>query len=112
MNICCGGGMEKEDLKFEDFKVIVENGVLEFDNNEGVFKYKDAKKIKETKKEKSKLKKEIEDLEDECQNYREKIKEMDGKIKNLEKILLMDMKENQYIQIIGEKTEEKRRKDS
>ena len=112
MNICCGGVLEPEKQEFEKIEVEVENGHLVFDNEKGVFTYKNTQQIKEEKNEKENLKKELEELDKEKENYEEKIKELDLKIKNLEKILLMDMKENQYIQIIGEKTEEKRRKDS
>ena len=112
MNICCGSPLEKEKLEFEKIEVKVESGIYEFDNEDGVFKYKNAKKIKEDENEKEKLINELEQLDKEKENYEEKIKELDLKIKNIEKILLMDMKENQYIRIIGQKTEENRRKDS
>ena len=112
MNICCGGVLEPEKPDFEEIIVEVDKGHLVFDNKKGVFKYKNTQQIIEDKNEKENLKKELEELDKEKENYEEKIKELDLKIKNLEKILLIDMKENQYIQIIGQKTEEKRRKDS
>ena len=106
MNICCEGELPYEKLDYEDVKVNVEEGELEFDTKNGVFKYKDIKKEEQNKEEMNNLDKELEDKEKEKSDYLEKIKDLDLKIKNLEKILLMDMKENQYINIIGKKTKE------
>ena len=111
MNICCGSEMVYEPLKYEEVKVKVEEGILKFDTNKGAFKYMDIKKINQNKEEMENLDKELEDKEKEKIDYLEKIKDLDLKIKNLEKILLMDMKENQYITIIGKKTEENRNND-
>ncbi len=111
MNICCGSDMRAEEPKEEEVKVKVEEGVLNFDFKKGVFKYMDIKKINEKKQEMENLEKELEEKENEKNDYKERIKDLDLKLKNLEKILMMDMKEKQYITIIGKKTEENRNDD-
>ena len=68
MNICCGSPLEKEKLEFEKIEVKVESGIYEFDNEDGVFKYKNAKKIKEDENEKEKLINELEELDKEKEN--------------------------------------------
>ena len=109
MNICCGDDMFRERPVFSDVKVKVEEGLLKFDNKLGVFKYENVIQKKEKGEEIYNLDDKLEQLEKEKENYLIKIRDLDLKIKNLEKILLTDMKEKQYIEIIGQKTLENRR---
>ena len=104
MNICCGDDLRVERPKYSDVEVKVEEGILTFDNDLGVFKYENSKQRKENDEEIENLDDKLEQLENEKENYLNKIRELDLKIKNLEKILLTDMKEKQYIEIIGQRT--------
>ena len=112
MNICCRNDMMKEKPEFSDIEVFLEEGTLKFDYYDGVFKYQNTKVIKEQKEEEEDLDNRLMKLNKEKEDYELKIRELDLKIKNLEKIILMDMKEKQYIQYIGKKTLEKRNEEN
>ena len=99
-----------EKPEFSTIEVKLEEGTLKFDNGEGVYRYENTKKVNENKNETENLEQKLEQIEKQKEEYEMKINDLDLKIKNIEKILLMDIKENQYIQLIGKKTAENRQK--
>ena len=103
MNICCGGDFDEEKLRYSKIKIEVEEGKLNFENNTGVFTYKNTVQEKENKSEIDKLKKKLEELDEKKKKFEEEIKDLNYKIKNIEKILFRDTKENLYIKDIGPK---------
>ena len=107
MNVCCGNNkVMPEKLEYDNFKFVLKEGDLKFDNELGVFKYEDTKKMKEIKEEIENLETKLEEIETEKEDYKTKIDDLNLKIKNMEKLLALDMRENQYIKLIGKKTEE------
>ena len=115
MNICCGGNLDEEDLEFSDIEIKLkkkkkgeeEKGKeekIQFDNNEGVFTYKNTTLEKEKESTIKELEEYLGELNEKKKVYENGIEDLNIKIKNLEEILKMDMKENNYIQIIGKKT--------
>ena len=105
MNICCQG-LDYDDTRITDAKLDeiilkIDKASLKFSDEEGVFQLLDddssvsvgAKKleIKELKDKLSQKDKEIED-------YNEMIQNLNDKIIAMEKMLLMDQKEQLYIQ--------------
>ena len=104
MNICGCGGLQKEELRFNEIGIKSEEGMLNFDNSKGVFVFENTKKINEKKKELEELEKQREKAEKEKRDFEKKIGILDQKLKDMEKILMIDMKENLYIKNIGEKT--------
>ena len=46
MNICGCGGLQKEELRFNEIGIKSEEGMLNFDNSKGVFVFENTKKIK------------------------------------------------------------------
>ena len=138
MNICCGGGLLPEDLSklpYEDIEVKIkdkkkpeekkvnkddddeeededdEEKILEkyiFNHKKGIYEFKNSKSENEKNHEIEELKKILEKKRNEKLEYEKKIRDLDLKLENMEKILLMDIKENQYINLIGVKTQENR----
>ena len=106
MNACCGNEMLVESPIFNDIEFKLEEGSLIFDNEEGVFKYEDTKQKNAKKEEIENLGKKIKEIEKEKEEYQIKIKELDMKINNMKKLLSLDMRENEYIKVIGKKTQE------
>ena len=141
MNICCGGGLQPEDLSKLPYENVVvkikdkskpekkkgnkdedeeeedeededkKEKILEeyiFNHTKGIYEFKNSKSENEKNLEIEKLKKTLEKKEKEKSDYEKKIRDLDLKLENMEKILLMDIKENQYINLIGVKTQENR----
>ena len=106
MNVCCGNEMFVEKPTFNNIEFKLEEGILKFDNKAGYFKYEDTKQKNAKKEEIENLGKKLKEIEKEKEDYEIKLKELDLKINNMKKLLSLDMRENQYIKIIGKKTEE------
>ena len=117
MNICCGGKLDEEDLEFSDIEIKLkkkkkgeeekgkeEEEKIQFDNKKGVFTYKNTTLEKEKESTIKELEEYLKKLNEKKKVYENGIEDLNIKIKNLEEILKMDMKENNYIQIIGKKT--------
>ena len=117
MNICCGGNLDEEDLEFSDIEIKLkkkkkgeeekgkeEEEKIQFDNKKGVFTYKNTTLEKEKESTIKELEEYLKKLNEKKKVYENGIEDLNIKIKNLEEILKMDMKENNYIQIIGKKT--------
>jgi len=108
MNICCGDNIGHKDLpdRYDDIFLTLTDATLKFYENEGVFHLYNSNHTggvlndKEILLEdlKIKLKQKNEEIED----YHNKINDLDDKIKKMEKILLIDEKEQKYIELIGE----------
>ena len=109
MNICCGETLDGLDLRKKGFDTIdlkLDKTILQFYEKEGVFQVLDTDdkngKIWEKKNELKELKIKLEKKNKEIDDYLIKINDLDKKIKNMEKIILMDEKENQYIEQLGQ----------
>ena len=110
---CCGGINEKgEDLnaiKYPELSLKIDNDKFKFDSKEGQFILEESTVHEETEKEKS-LKNEINRLNEEYENgenqlndLNKKIKEIDGKIAAMEKVLNVDISEKNYLQYLEKK---------
>ena len=107
---CCGGINEKgEDLnaiKYPELSLKIDNDKFKFDSKEGQFILEENTVHEETEKEKS-LKNEINRLNEEYENgenqlsdLNNKIKEIEGKIAAMEKVLNVDISEKNYLQYL------------
>ena len=105
MNICIGEnlGMRRLD-KLDDFLLNLDDSTLIFRSDKGVFELYDANNMKggPKKKEYEDLKLKLAQKEREIEDFNLKISALDKKIANLEKVLLQDDRERQYIRILGE----------
>ena len=110
MNICCGEALDNnidlQNTKYDEILITLDKTTIKFFEDEGVFKVYDTDDERGAL---GKKKQEIEDLklklelkDKEIEDYEIRIEDLDKKIKNMEKILLMDEKEQQYIGLIGE----------
>ena len=111
MNICCSEGLDNVDLRKTGFKddfiyLRLDKTILRFYENEGVFRVLDSDDVGgdlgNKKLELEELKKKIKKKDEEITFYELKLKDLDAKLANMEKVLLMDDKENQYIELLGE----------
>ena len=107
MNICIGEnlGMRRLD-KLDDFLLNLDDATLIFLANKGVFELYDTNNMKgapeSKKKEYEDLKLKLAKKEREIEDFNLKISALDKKIANLEKVILQDDRERQYIRILGE----------
>ena len=111
MNICCSEGLDNVDLRKRGFKddiiyLRLDKTILRFYEKEGVFRVLDSDDVGgdlgDKKLELEELKKKIKKKDEEITFYELKLKDLDAKLANMEKVLLMDDKENQYIELLGE----------
>ena len=121
MNICCGENTDKHDLVNRKQKIKVKDKlidyIIEYDNkiyltleqtklrfNEipGVFHVDDIIPSGSQIKNYDELKMKIEEKEDKIESYSKKIRDLDLKLANMEKVLLMDDKEQQFIHLLGQ----------
>ena len=112
MNICCGENIEhNKDLsdKYDPLYLTLSDTTLKFYEKEGLFHVYDSNESKEYINDKQQiiedLKIKLEQKDEEIEDYKGKINDLDYKIKKMEKILLIDAKEQQYIGLIGENNE-------
>ena len=126
MNLCCSPSLTKEDLgKYDEIIIKVKeskkderkddkiiNGKLIFNHPLGLYYYKNINSENESNNEIEKYQKILEEKKNEKDDYIKKIKDLDKKIKNMEKLLIMDIKEKEYIKLIGEKTQEENNKEN
>ena len=113
MNICCTNDfLDPTGLKeftYNDIKVKTEEGIFIFNNSKGNYQYKNTELENKKKSKIEELEKILEEKEKKTKEHKKKIEELDLKLKDMKKIVIMDIKENQYITLIGKKTEEKRK---
>ena len=110
MNICCSEGLDNVDLRRKGFDekiyLKLDKTILRFFEKDGVFRVLDSEDetgdLGNKKAELEGLKKKIKIKDDEISFYELKIKDIDKKLADLEKVLLMDDKEQQYIELLGE----------
>ncbi len=109
MNICCGEVLDNTDLKkcpFDNIILKLDKTTLKFLEKKGIFTVLDNDEengdISNKKKEINDLQLKLETKEREIEDYQSKINDLDDKIENMKKILLMDEKEQQYINILGQ----------
>ena len=106
MNVCCSGKTNEEfsfaKSPFDQIFLNLDKTQLKF-VKEGYFTAYDSEndKIKENK-DIIELEKQIDSKQQEILKYENKIHNIKRKLNNMEKILLIDQKEQQYINIIGE----------
>ena len=112
MNICCGENIgHNKDLtdKYDPLYLTLSETTLKFDENEGVFHVYDSNESRGFLNDKQQLiielKEKLELKDEEINDYKNKISDLDDKIKKMEEILLIDEKEQQYIGLIGENNE-------
>ena len=72
-----------------------------FDAEHGIFKLKGTKESIIKNKENDEIEKQLNEKNEKMNDYKEKIKKLNHKLKNLEKVLLLDDKEQQYIHLLG-----------
>ena len=109
MNICCGEALDNNiDLRksgYDDIYLTLDNTTLKFFEKDGVFRVLDTDDetgdLGMKKKELEDLKLKIEIKNKEIEDYQIKLKDLDKKLANMEKVLLMDEKEQQYIDFLG-----------
>ena len=102
MNVCCGSNLGgKPDLTNDEIFLNLEKTTLKFNEEKGVFTIFDiqdeSSPLKKKKDEIRELKHQIKQKEKEIKDYKAKIEEINAKLENMDKILLMDEKEQQYI---------------
>ena len=117
MNICCGENTDKENLvkrgekdELIDYKILYDDKIyltleqtkLLFHEIPGVFDVDEIKPSESQKKNYDELYMKIEEKEDKIKLYSKKIRDLDLKLANMEKVLLMDDKEKQYIKFLGQ----------
>ena len=112
MNVCCSSGRLNETFNFteSDFDEIS----LDFDKTrfryikDGYFTIPDLFNEDNVKKNKDiiELETKIDLKKDEIKEYEKKISNLQNKLKNMEKILLIDQKEQQYINELGKKIDD------
>ena len=88
-------------LKFEKITFNLIETKFTFDEVKGVFKLEDTKKLNIKKKEIDEIEKKLKEKNEKMYEYNEKIKKLNLKLKNMEKVLLLDDKEQQYIHLLG-----------
>ena len=110
MNVCCGNTDNNTNLRDKPFQEILLNldkTKYKFYEREGDFFIIDStdenNPLGQQKKEMNDLQSKIETKRKEIDDYKIKIGELSKKIANMETIILMDEKEHQYIELIGEK---------
>ena len=106
MNICIGEnlGMRRLD-KLDNFLLNLDDSTLIFLADKGVFELYDNNMKGASgpkKKEYEDLKLKLAQKERQIEDFNLKISELDKKIADLEKVLLQDDRERQYIRILGE----------
>ena len=110
---CCGGinekGKDLNAIKYPELSLKIDNDKFKFDSKEGQFILEESTVHEETEKEKS-LKNEINRLNEEYENgenqlsdLNKKIKEIEGKIAAMEKVLNVDISEKNYLQYLEKK---------
>ena len=112
MNICCGEGLDKGPLKkFDDLYLTLDETTLIFLADKGIFDVYDSDDEKiglgSKKKEYEDLKIRLEIKEKEEEDWNRKLNELDKKLANMEKVLLQDDREKQYIRVLGENQKNK-----
>ena len=108
MNICCKDVYEEVDLrkeKYENIQFSIEDNTLKYFEDEGVFHVFDKKDVEESEKKIKELKAKIEVKEKRIGIYQDKIRKIDELLENMKKVLIMDEKEQQYIDILGKNQE-------
>ena len=112
MNICCGDNTgHNKDLtdKYDPLYLTLSETTLKFDENDGLFHVYDSNEsrgyINNKKQLIEDLKIQLESKDKEIEDYHIKINDLDYKIQQMEKILLIDEIEQQYIDLIGENNE-------
>ena len=110
MNICSSEGLDNVDLRRKgyDDKIYLklDKTILRFFEKDGAFRVLDSEdetgELGSKKAEIEGLKNKIKIKDNEISFYELKLKDIDRKLADLEKVLLMDDKEQQYIELIGE----------
>ena len=107
MNICCGDRLLPEDdyKDYDDILLTLNKTTLKFNNEEGKFYVLDTDddntdlNVKKKVLDELKLKKEAKERE--IQDYLIKIKDLDLKLEQMERLLIQDEKEQEYIEFIA-----------
>ena len=107
MNICISENLGMKPLhKLDDFFLTLDDSTLIFLADKGVFELYDTNIMKGApgpkKKEYDDLKLKLEKKEREIENFNLKISALDKKIADLEKVILQDDRERQYITLLGQ----------
>ena len=113
MNVCCSSGRLNETFNFTES--LFDKIFLDFDKTrfryiekDGYFTIPDLFNEDNIKKNKDiiELETKIDLKKDEIKEYEKKISNLQNKLKNMEKILLIDQKEQQYINELGKNNDE------
>ena len=107
MNVCCGENVDRiVDLPLEDVPFNIDKTELKFLVGRGYYVVYDTNDENnpygQKKKELNDIDLKMQEKNKEITDYKIKIEDLNNKIKYMEKILLMDEKEQQYIQHLGE----------
>ena len=104
MNICIGENLGMRPLnKIDDLLLNLDDSTLIFMANKGVWElYDNNMRGGPKKKENDDLKLKLANKEREIEDFTLKISALDKKIANLEKVILQDDRERQYIRILGQ----------
>ena len=106
---CCGGGstsdVDLQNLKFDVIKMEIDNSELQFFENEdgGTFKLVGKGGGNINTDEESDLARQIALKDEKINNYKLKIQEIDKKIEAMQKILQIDISEQEYVKDLGQK---------
>ena len=104
MNIC--GGSDKNDAPLDEnfdekILLLISQRQFEFDGHYRLIKDEGDEELNSRKKEIEELKQKIQLKEDKIDNLKKKIKDLDLKLKNMYKVIIMDDKEQQFIDTLG-----------
>ena len=109
MNICCGDELTGDDdiNEYDDIYLKLNKTTLKFNNEEGKFYVLDTDDANTDLNDKKRLIDELrlkkESKEKEFQDYLIKMRDLDLKLEQMEKLLFQDEKEQEYINLIGRK---------
>ena len=109
MNICCGDELTGDDdiNEYDDIYLKLNKTTLKFNNEEGIFYVLDTDDANTDLNDKKRLIDELrlkkENKEKEFQDYLIKMRDLDLKLEQMEKLLFQDEKEQEYINLIGRK---------
>ena len=108
MNVCCGDALEDNVnyREFGDIFLMLNRTTLKFVNEEGKFYVLDTDDPNTDLNDKKRLIDELrlksENKDKEIQEYLLKIRDLDIKLDQMEKLLIQDKKEQEYINLIGQ----------
>ena len=117
MNICGGSSLENYadphkrigfyNLDYDNIELNLDETRFEFIKELGEFHLKGTKELNDKIRENDDVEEKLKEEDEKINIFKDKIIDLDIKIANLEKVLLLDSKEQQYIHYLGQNEQKK-----